>query len=159
MLSYPGQSKSMGNFCACSSTVPRSSVATLMHAHRRKSEVYNLSNMKRRFFLSQALQGDLAVKEDTLDKGVQTHQHLQAETDRLRKAYEQERDTAQLLQQDKSTLILKIKAKEQVHCYARFDCIVMSFTSRTSTKVKMRAILVSRASEVDIAAGARSRPA
>ena len=62
----------------------------------------------------QALQGDLAVKEDALGKGAQTHQLLQAETDRLRKVYEQERDTTHLLQQDKTAVTLKLKAKAQV---------------------------------------------
>ena len=73
--------------------------------------------MKRIFFPSwdvQALQGDVADKEDALGKGAQTHQLLQAETDRLRKAYEQEWDTAHLLQQDKTAVTLKLKAKEQV---------------------------------------------
>ena len=71
---------------------------------------------------AQALQGELEVKCDALDKGTQTHQLLQAEIDRLRKAYEEERDTAQMLQQDKSTLNLKIKAKEQVHFCAHRHC-------------------------------------
>lgn len=76
-----------------------------------------VSLMKRNFFPSwdvQALQGNVAVKEDALGKGAQTHQLLQAETNCLRKAYEQERDTVHLLQQDKTAVTSKLKAKEQV---------------------------------------------
>ena len=92
-------------------------MATPMHEHMCKSEVCYSSAIKKGPSPSwdmQALQGDVAVKEDALGKGAQTHQLLQAETDRLRKAYEQERDTAHLLQQDKTAVISKLKTKEQV---------------------------------------------
>ena len=97
------------------------------HLHLCKSEVCCYSLKKRgsfRLWDMQALQGDIAVKEDALGKGAQTHQLLQAETDRLRTAYEQERDTAHLLQQDNTAVISKLNSKEQVRLIVSLDhCI------------------------------------
>ena len=74
-----------------------------LHAHIRQLS-----------FIAQALKADAEVKEGVLERAAETQQCLQAELDRLKKAYEQERELVKTHLEDTASWMSKTKTKEQV---------------------------------------------